>query len=63
MIDQINLTDLSVNQMIVYYNHIRCIKVEGYNKQKVKHDVERIKNKLINLKVCSELLRRYEGIL
>lgn len=63
MIDQINLTDLSVNQMIEYYNHINKITVEGYNKQKVKHDVERIKNKLINLKVCSELLRRYEGIL
>jgi|TARA_R110000751_G_scaffold239934_1_gene340599 hypothetical protein len=61
MIEQINLTDLSVNQMIAYYNHINMQDAEGYNKQKVKHDIDRIKNKLINLKVCGELLRQYEG--
>jgi hypothetical protein len=61
MIDQINLTDLSVNQMIAYYNHINDVVVEGYNKQKTTHEINRIKNKLINLQLCGELLRNYKG--
>ena len=61
MIDQINLTDLGVNQIVAYYNHINVKEVEGYELQKKKQDIHRIKNKLINLQACSELLRNYEG--
>jgi len=61
MIDQINLSDLNVNQMIAYYNHINTKELEGYELQKQKQDIHRIKNKLINLQVCGELLRNYEG--
>ena len=61
MIDQITLTDLSVNQIVAYYNHINVKDVEGYELQKQKQDIHRIKNKLINLQVCGELVRNYEG--
>ena len=61
MIDKITLTDLSVNQIVAYYNHINVKQVEGYELQKKKQDIHRIKNKLINLQVCGELVRNYEG--
>ncbi len=61
MIDQITLTDLSVNQIVAYYNHINIKQAEGYELQKKKQDIHRIKNKLINLQVCGELVRNYEG--
>ena len=61
MIDQINLTDLSVNQLVVIYNHINERDVDGYNKQKAKHDILRIKKKLINIDQLSEYVLEYEG--
>ena len=61
MIDQINLTGLSVNQLVVIYNHINEREVDGYNKQKAKHDILRIKKKLINIDQLSEYVLEYEG--
>ena len=61
MINQINLTDLSVNQLVVIYNHINERDVAGYNKQKAKHDILRIKKKLINIDQLSEYVLEYEG--
>ena len=61
MIDQINLTGLSVNQLVMIYNHINEIAVEGYNKQKAKHDILRIKRRLINIDQLSEYVLEYEG--
>ena len=61
MIDQINLTGLSVNQLVVIYNHINEIAVDGYNQQKAKHDILRIKKKLINMNELSEYVFEYEG--
>ena len=61
MIDQINLADLSVNQLVMIYNHINEIAVDGYNKQKAKHDILRIKKKLINMNELSDYVLQYEG--
>lgn len=61
MIDQINLTGLSVDQLVMIYNHINEIAVDGYNKQKAKHDILRIKRRLINIDQLSEYVLEYEG--
>ena len=61
MIDQVDLSDLASNQLIVYYNYLNEQKFEGYDLQKNMHTINRIKNKLINSSLCGELLRNYEG--
>ena len=64
MIDQIDLTDMSVNQLVAIYNNLNKDVVDtriGYHQQKQKHDIMRIKKKLIFLKQTSEYVLDYEG--
>tara|TARA_R110000822_G_scaffold117893_2_gene250412 strand:+ start:615 stop:812 length:198 start_codon:yes stop_codon:yes gene_type:complete len=63
MIDQIDLTDMSVNQLVMIYNFInRDVNTSvGYNQQKEQHDILRIKKKLINMGQLSNYVLHYEG--
>jgi len=63
MIDQIDLTDMSVNQLVMIHNFInRDVKTSvGYNQQKEQHDILRIKKKLINMGQLSNYVLHYEG--
>ena len=63
MIDQIDLTDMSVNQLVMIHNFInRDVKTSvGYNQQKEQHDILRIKKKLINMGQLSNYVLDYEG--
>ena len=63
MIDQIDLTDMSVNQLVMIHNFInRDVKKSvGYNQQKEQHDILRIKKKLINMGQLSNYVLDYEG--
>ena len=63
MIDQIDLTDMSVNQLVMIHNFInRDVKTSvGYNQQKEHHDILRIKKKLINMGQLSNYVLDYEG--
>jgi len=63
MIDQIDLTDMSVNQLVMIHNFInRDVKTSvGYNQQKKQHDILRIKKKLINMGQLSNYVLHYEG--
>ena len=61
MIDQIDLTGLSVNQLIAIYNSLNKNVADNYQHQKQKHEIMRIKKKLISLKQTSEYVLDYEG--
>lgn len=61
MIDQIDLTGLSVNQLVAIYNSLNKDAVDNYQQQKQKHEIMRIKKKLISLKQTSEYVLDYEG--
>ena len=63
MIDQIDLTDMSVNQLVMIHNFInRDVNTSvGYNQQKEQHEILRIKKKLINMGQLSNYVLQYEG--
>lgn len=61
MIEQIDLTGLSVNQLVAIYNSLNKDAVDNYQQQKQKHEIMRIKKKLISLKQTSEYVLDYEG--
>jgi len=61
MIEQIDLTGLSVNQLVAIYNSLNKDAVDSYQQQKQKHEIMRIKKKLISLKQTSEYVLDYEG--
>jgi hypothetical protein len=63
MIEQIDLTGLSVNQLVAIYNSLNKDAVDSYQQQKQKHEIMRIKKKLISLKQTSEYVLDYEGTL
>ena len=61
MIEQIDLTGLSVNQLVAIYNSLNKNVADNYQQQKQKHEIMRIKKKLISLKQTSEYVLDYEG--
>jgi len=63
VIDQIDLTDMSVNQLVMIHNFInRDVNTSvGYNQQKEQHEILRIKKKLINMNAVSKYVLQYEG--
>ncbi len=63
MIEQIDLTGLSVNQLVAIYNSLNKDAVDSYQQQKQKHEIMRIKKKFISLKQTSEYVLDYEGTL